>query len=81
MSVMTHWNEVRAFSIYHDCEMARLSGFDDRSQEHWIMMPTGKLDGLTYRERRELAIEHIQDWIEAGNPCGKVEGFVTTKRG
>lgn len=56
------------YSINVDCDMSRVSGFDDHHQEHWIVIEHGK----GYRERRNEALTRILESIEAGDPAGKV---------
>lgn len=65
---MTHWTEKRYWSIVHDKEMARISGFDDHSQEHYMKIDTG----AAYRERRAAAVENIMEAIENGHEVGEV---------
>lgn len=69
MPLMTHWHERQYFSVPHDTDVARLSGFDDHSQEHWMIVEAGK----GYRDRRAEALLKIQDAIEAGHEPGEVE--------
>lgn len=66
---MISWSERRRYSAAHDCEMARITGFDDHHQGHWMMIETGK----GYRDRRNETVLRIQDSIDAGDPAGKVE--------
>lgn len=68
---MTHWTENIHFSIAHDDIMARVSGFDDRSQEHWALIKAGKGYGGP-EGRRRAALEKIQDSILAGDPPGRI---------
>lgn len=69
MPTMTHWTEKIGYSVAHDCDMARISGFDDRSQEHYLMIETG----AGYRERRAEAVERLMESIEAGDPAGELK--------
>lgn len=69
MTTMIFWREAIAYSVAHDCEMARISGFDDHSHEHWMMIDTG----AGFRERRQEAIERIMSAIEDGHEPGEVE--------
>jgi hypothetical protein len=69
MPTMTHWQEVQSYSVAHDCEMARISGFDDHTREHWMMIETG----AGFRERRQEAVQRIMDAIEDGHEPGEVE--------
>lgn len=66
---MTHWIDRVYFSVPHDCDVARISGFDDRSCEHWVIVGAGK----GYRERRDEALIKIQESIESGDPPGEVK--------
>lgn len=66
---MSHWTESVSYSLRHDCEMARISGFDDRSQEHYLYIETGR----GFRDRREAAIERLMESIEAGEPAGELK--------
>lgn len=52
----------------HDCDMARVSGFDDHRLEHWIEFPYGK----GYRERRDKAVIQIMSAIEDGHLPGQL---------
>lgn len=69
MPSMTSWTEVVGYSLAHDCEMARISGFDDHCQEHYTMVETG----VGYRERRQEAVERLMESIEAGDPAGELK--------
>lgn len=69
MPSMHHWGERVSYSVAHDCEMARISGYDDHAREHWVMIEIG----AGFRERREAAIERIMHAIEDGNEPGQVE--------
>lgn len=69
MSSMTHYTEKKYFSIFKDCDMSRVSGFDDRCQEHWIDVEAGR----GYRDRRNVAISKLQDSIENGDPPGELK--------
>ena len=69
MSRIISWNERKSWSIQHDCTMARISGFDDRNQEHWTMIETGK----GYADRRKDAIEMLQESIERGDLPGEMK--------
>jgi hypothetical protein len=66
---MTHWTERRFYSVAHDCEMARISGYDHQCQEHWILMEVVK----GYRESRDVAVERLQKSIEAGGIPGEIK--------
>jgi hypothetical protein len=65
---MHHWHERVYWSVSHDAEVSRLSGFDDHAREHWMIVEAGK----GYRDRREEALLKIQDAIEAGHEPGEV---------
>ncbi len=69
MPHMVSWSETSSYSLAHDCDMARISGFDDKCQEHWIMVEMG----AGYRERRQEAVERLMDSIEAGDPPGELK--------
>jgi len=70
---MVTWIDRIYYDIGRDCDMSRISGFDDRSQEHWTLIPCGTIEGRTYRERRDEAVLAIQDSIETGNHPGEVK--------
>ena len=65
---MTHWGERRQYSLAHDEEVSRISGWDEHCQEHWIVIPCGK----DYRARRDAAVFAIQDHINDDKPAGAV---------
>ena len=65
---MTHWTERTYYSLDVDCEVARISGFDERCQEHWELVETGR----GYRDRRNMAVQRIMASIEAGDEPGQV---------
>ena len=73
---MTHWNERVYYSLAVDCEVSRVSGFDEHSQEHWTLVETGK----GYRDRRNAAVERIVASIEAGDEPGEVKVSDETDR-
>jgi hypothetical protein len=66
---MTHWTETVFYSIAHDCEMARINGFDDHGLAHWLEVPTGR----GYRDRRAEALDRIMESIERGDLPGEVK--------
>ncbi len=66
---MVSWTDRVYYSVQVDAMVGRVSGFDDRSQEHWIIVEHGK----GYRERRTAAVERIMASIEAGDPVGEVD--------
>ncbi len=68
---MLHWTERVEFSLQHDATMARISGFDENRQEHWLMIPA-HVKG--YREARQEAVIKIMEAIEDdGHLPGEVE--------
>lgn len=69
MPFMTHWIDRQYFSLAHDGDVARVSGFDDHAQEHWAIIEAGK----GYADRRRDALEQIQESIEAGDQPGEVQ--------
>ena len=66
---MASWSETKSYSMFHDCEMARISVFDERHMEFWKMIPTGR----GYRDRRAIALEEIMEAIESGADFGEVK--------
>lgn len=60
MAKMLRWNDRRQWSISHDCEMSRVSGYDERGHEFWMQIPAG----IGYRERRDEAVKRIMESIE-----------------
>lgn len=68
MPTMTHWNDRVYFSVAHDANVARVSGYDEHSQEHFMIVETGK----GFAERRRDALAKIQDAIEDGHEPGEV---------
>ena len=69
MPRMITWTDRKSFSLQHDAFMSRISGFDDRNHEHWMVIE----DGKGYRERREEALLAIQAAIEDGHLPGEVK--------
>lgn len=67
---MTGYHEFRQYSPLHDCEMIRLSVFDDRGAEYWMLLPAGF--PRKYRERREHALELIDYAIKKKLEPGQV---------
>lgn len=65
---MISWTERIYYSIHYDCEVARLSGYDERHQEHWTEVETGR----GYRDRRNDALQRIMASIEAGDLPGEL---------
>ena len=68
MPTMITWSERTYYSMDLDCQVSRVSGFDDRHQEHWLVIETGR----GYRDRRTAAVEKIMASIEAGDEPGEV---------
>jgi hypothetical protein len=66
---MIVWRYRTYFSVAEDMEVSRVSGFDERNQEHWMVIEAGK----GARERREDAVRCIMSHIERGEPAGEVE--------
>ena len=69
MPRMIRWDDWKYYSPAHDAIMARVSGFDERHQEHWCLIPAGK----GYSQRRKDAVFAIMDHIEQGGEPGEVE--------
>lgn len=70
MPKMITWNDRSYFSLQHDEDVSRVSGWDNNHQEFWLEILTGK----GYAKRREEALLKIQEAIEAGDLPGQVEG-------
>ena len=68
MPTMITWSERTYYSMDLDCQVSRVSGFDDHHQEHWLVIETGR----GYRDRRAAAVERIMASIEAGDEPGEV---------
>ena len=68
MPRMITWSERTFYSMDLDCQVSRVSGFDDHHQEHWLVIETGR----GYRDRRTAAVEKIMASIEAGDEPGEV---------
>jgi hypothetical protein len=68
MPKMITWTDLVRYDINTDEHKARVSGFDDHHQEHWMMIEHGR----GYRERRTEALTKIMESIEAGDPAGEV---------
>jgi hypothetical protein len=69
------FHEYRHYSIEHDCEMARVWMFDKRGAEFFQLIPVDLwLNGkrVSYRERRQAAVETIYEAIMAGYEPGEV---------
>lgn len=65
---MLTWNDRSFYDINRDEDVARVSGWDDKHQEHFIIVPTGK----GYAARRTEAVERIMSAIEEGHEPGEV---------
>ena len=65
---MITWSERTYYSMDLDCQVSRVSGFDDHHQEHWLVIETGR----GYRDRRTAAVERIMASIEAGDEPGEL---------
>lgn len=65
---MHHYTEYKYWSIIHDHEMCRISGFDEQGLEHYLIIDTG----TAWLKRRKAALERIQDHIEEGKEPGLV---------
>ena len=68
MPTMITWSERTFYSMDLDCQVSRVSGFDDHHQEHWLVIETGR----GYRDRRTAAVERIMASIEAGDEPGEL---------
>lgn len=66
---MTSWTEFRAYDLNYDAVMARITGFDERCQPHWLVIDG---DSRGYRDRRDEALERIMQHIDAGEPAGEI---------
>ena len=65
---MTHVENVH-YSVFKDCEVARLSMADANCGEFWIEIPYG---GKGYRAAKAQALEDLMAAIEAGLEPGRV---------
>ena len=68
MPRMITWSERTFYSMDLDCQVSRVSGFDDHHQEHWLVIETGR----GYRDRRTAAVERIMASSEAGDEPGEL---------
>ena len=68
MSRMISWQDRIYYDVGLDAQVARISGFDENHQEHWMIVDVGK----GYADRRLQAVCTIRDSIEAGDPAGQV---------
>lgn len=64
------YQEIRSYSIFHDCTVARISMADDRCQELFMLVP--QRNPKQRRAERYAACEAIQEAIDAGLPAGEV---------
>lgn len=68
---MTGYHEFRSYSPLHDCVMVRLSVFDARDAEFFMLIPEAA--PKRYRERRDKALQDIDYAIaqrmEPGQVC------------
>ena len=71
MPRMVTWCDRQYYDIGTDTNVSRISGFDEHSQEHWMVIEVA-ISGSTYRERRDEAVLAIQDAIEEGHQPGEV---------
>ena len=69
MPRLVSWSDLQYYSIQHDAEVCKISAFDERHMEYWVIIEAGR--GM--RDRRNAALELIMDWIEAGKPIGEVK--------
>ena len=69
MPRMNHWRSRQYFSVADDCEVCRISGFDEHGQEHWTTIPVEK--GFAAR-RRDVVLQ-IQEAIEGGHQKGRFD--------
>lgn len=53
-----------------DCDVARLSLADDQGQEYYAIVPV--MSGKKWRERRETALDAIDEAIVRGEAPGEV---------
>lgn len=65
------YHEYRYYSPLHDTEMVRLSVFDSRDAEFFMLIPAST--PRRYRERRTEALEAIDYAIEHGMEPGQVK--------
>lgn len=64
------YHEFRSYSPLHDCEMVRISVFNERGAEYWMGIPVTA--PKKYRERRDKALEAIDYAIEHKLEPGQV---------
>lgn len=68
---MPTFHEHRAYSVQHDAEMVRLSLVDARGGEYFAIVPAA--DGKAWRERRNAALDLIDEAMNAGAQPGQIE--------
>ena len=64
------FSEYRHWSIALDCEAVRLSAFDARDQEYWMLLPVIGAKG--YRKARAEALEYLAEAMHLGLDPGEV---------
>lgn len=67
---MSGYHEFRSYSPLHDCVMVRISVFDARDAEFFMLIPESA--PKRYRERRDRALQDIDYAIEHGLEPGEV---------
>jgi hypothetical protein len=67
---LSGYREFKFWSAELDSKAARLSMSDDKGQEYFAIVECGK--GKSWRERREWALQCIDDAIAMGWPPGLV---------
>jgi hypothetical protein len=70
MSRLISWSDRVEYDINLDCDMARVSGFDENHHEHWMVVEAGR----GYSQRRKEAVFALQESIEAGDEPGELKG-------
>ena len=68
---MSVYREYRFFSPMDDAESVRLSMADAQGREFYTIIEAGY--GKRWRERRNDALETIEQAIEAGRPPGEID--------
>lgn len=64
------YHEFVSYSPVHDCEVCRLSVFDSRGGEFYVIIP--RENGRRWRERRAKALDDIDYAIARGMEPGQV---------
>lgn len=67
---MASYSEYRFWSPILDAEAVRLSLFDCRGGEFWMILSA--LDGKSYRQRRTEALEYMAEAVHLGLAPGEV---------